>query len=300
MSSDIVIVNSNDLPLEGVQRGRVNAIRRKRLPLETGVPGLTAEFSLSIVPEGYFTPRHRHNFDQIRYTLSGIQSTGHGDLGPGEIGYFPEGAYYGPQAQKGECATLVLQFQGASGRHLLSNEEMNATYQKMIGEGAVFENGIYRGRTASGGRKNKDSYVAIWEEHEGQKLTFPASRYCAPVMMLSQNYAWLPDRDRPGVEIKHLGTFTEMRTGIGFFRLLPGARLEATRQRDAELRYCIDGAFTYGGKDWGKDTYLYLPPDSMPAALASTDGATFFTISLPMIAECAARLKEDSALAAAE
>ena len=91
-----------------------------------------------------------------------------------------------------------------------------------------------------------------------------------------------------------------MRTGIGFFRLLPGARLEATRQRDAELRYCIDGAFTYGGKDWGKDTYLYLPPDSMPDAIASTDGATFFVISLPMIAECAARLKEDPARAAAE
>jgi hypothetical protein len=300
MSSDIVIVNSNDLPLEGVQRGRVNAIRRKRLPLETGVPGLTAEFSLSIVPEGYFTPRHRHNFDQIRYTLSGIQSTGHGDLGPGEIGYFPEGAYYGPQAQKGECATLVLQFQGASGRHLLSNEEMNATYQKMIGEGAVFENGIYRGRTASGGRKNKDSYVAIWEEHEGQKLTFPASRYRTPVMMMSQNYAWIADRDRPGVELKHLGTFTEMRTGIGFFRLLPGARLEATRQRDAELRYCIEGAFTYGGKNWGKDTYMYLPPESTPDAIASPEGATFFVISLPMIAEGAARLKEDAARVAAE
>ena len=118
-------------------------------------------------------------------------------------------------------------------------------------------------------------------------------------MMMPQNYAWLPDRDRPGVELKHLGTFTEMRTGIGFFRLLPGARLEATRQRDAELRYCIDGAFTYGGKDWGKDTYLYLPPESAPEALASADGATFFTITLPMIAECAAR-QRDGARAAAE
>lgn len=300
MNTDVVIVNSDDLELEGVQRGRVNAIKRKRLPLETGVPGLTAEFSLSIVPEGYFTPRHRHNFDQIRYTLSGIQSTGYGDLGPGEIGYFPEGAYYGPQAQKGECAALVLQFQGASGRHLLSNEEMNATYQKMIAAGAVFENGIYKGVTAEGRRKNKDSYVAIWEEHEGKKLTFPAARYRTPVMMVSDAFAWIPDRERPGIETKHLGTFTELRTGIGFFRLLADARFDTGRQREAELRYCIDGSFSYGGKDWGKNTYMFLPPGSATETITSAAGATFFVITLPMIAEFAARQHESAARAAAE
>jgi len=299
MNRNIVILDSRELELEGVQRGRVNSIKRKRLPLDTGVPGLTAEFSLSIVPEGYFTPRHRHNFDQIRYTLDGVQSTGHGDLGPGEIGYFPEGAYYGPQAQKGECATLVLQFQGASGRHLLSNEEMNATYQKMREAGAVFENGVYKGKTAEGKRKNKDSYVAIWEEHEGKRLTFPAARYRTPVMMLSDSYAWIRDRDRPGIETKHLGTFTEMRTGVGFFRLLPGASLDAARQRDAEIRYCIDGAFSYGGKEWGRETYMYLPPESTPEVLSTREGATFFSIGLPMIAEFAARANEPS-MAAAE
>ena len=39
MSTAITIVNVADLPLEGVQRGRVNMIRRKRLPLESGVSG---------------------------------------------------------------------------------------------------------------------------------------------------------------------------------------------------------------------------------------------------------------------
>jgi len=289
MNSDITIVNIADLPLEGVHRGRVNTIRRKRLPLDTGVPGVTVECSLSIVPEGYFTPRHRHNFDQIRYTLTGVQSTGYGDLGPGEIGYFPEGAYYGPQAQKGECSTLVLQFQGASGEHLLSNEEMNATYQQMMAAGAVFENGIYRGTTPSGGRKNKDSYVAIWEEHEGKKLAFPKARYRAPVMMQPQFYSWLPDRERPGIETKHLGTFNEMRTGMGFFRLLPGATLPAARQKEAELRYLVEGACRYGGKDWGEGTYLYLPPGVEADAFTSQSGATFFYIALPLVNEFAAR-----------
>lgn len=293
MSSEVFIVDTKDLELESVQRGRVNMIKRKRLPLETGVPGLTIELSLSIVPDGYFTPRHRHNFDQIRYTLEGVQSTGYGDLGPGEIGYFPEGAYYGPQGQKGECTALVLQFQGASGEHLLSNEEMNATYQKMMAAGAKFENGIYRGLTADGRRKNKDSYVAIWEEHEGRKLTFPRARYRAPVMMEPIHYHWLRDRERPGIETKHLGTFNEMRTGIGYFRLLPQARLAGGRQKDTELRYLVEGSFTYGGKRWDAGTYMYVPFGSETGAISSDGGATFFVITLPVVAEMAARQSEN-------
>ena len=101
------VCDTNAMPFEEVRRGRVRMIRRKRLPLETGVPGVTMEYSLSVVPDGYFTPRHRHNFDQIRHTLSGIQSTGLGDLAAGECGYFPEGSYYGPQKQEGECECLV-------------------------------------------------------------------------------------------------------------------------------------------------------------------------------------------------
>jgi hypothetical protein len=300
MAPNVLIVDASKLELEGVHRGRVNMISRKRLPVETGVSGLTIEFSLSIVPEGYFTPRHRHNFDQIRYTLAGLQSTGYGDLGPGEIGYFPEAVYYGPQKQEGECSTLVLQFQGASGEHLLSNEEMNATYQRMVEAGGRFENGVYSTVTADGRKKNKDSYVAIWEEHEGRKLAFPKPRYRAPVMMQSENYDWVPDRDRPGVETRHLGTFSEMCTGIGFFRVLPGASREAERPRDAELRYCIDGSFTYGGAQWSKDAYMFVPPGAELGEIAASSGATFFVISLPMIAEAAIRLGMGPARAAAE
>ena len=286
----VIVVNVNELPLEEVRRGRVHMIRRKRLPLESGVPGVTLEFSYSVVPEGYFTPRHRHNFDQIRYTLSGLQSTGHGDLGPGECGYFPEGAYYGPQAQKGECHTLVLQYQGASGEHLLSNEEMNATYNRLIDQGAVFENGVYKGRKADGGKINKDSYEAIWEEHEGRELTFPAPRYRTPVMMTAERSRWVPDRARPGVETRHLGTFTELRTGIGFMRILPGACIPAARQGDAELRYMLEGSATYGGKTWPAGSYFFLPQGAPVETLASPNGASFFIIALPMIAEFKARM----------
>src|SRR5262245_37920288 len=188
----VTICDTNEMPFEEVRRGRVHTIRRKRLPLDSGLPGVTMEYSLSVVPDGYFTPRHRHNFDQIRYTLSGIQSTGLGDLAAGECGYFPEGSYYGPQKQQGVCLCLVLQFQGPSGERLLSNEEMNGTYEKMIAAGARFENGVYFGVKRDGGRKNRDAYEAIWEEHEGRELTFPKPRYRDPVMMIGDNYRFLP------------------------------------------------------------------------------------------------------------
>jgi len=288
---EVIIRETNEMEWEDVRRGRVHMIRRKRLPLETGIPGVTMEYSLSVVPDGYFTPRHRHTFDQIRYTLSGIQSTGLGDLAAGECGYFPEGSYYGPQKQEGQCECLVLQFQGASGEHLLSNEEMNATYEKLLKSGGKFENGVYKGFKPDGSPKNKDSYEAIWEEHEGRDLVFPPQRYRAPVMMLTTNYRFWPDRRRPGVDIKHLGTFSEARTGIRFWRLTPGAELPAGTQEDAELRFLIEGAINYGGRNLGEGTYMFLPNGADVEAMRSAQGATFFSIMLPMLADLAAAQK---------
>lgn len=285
---EVIVTDTKAMDFEEVRRGRVHMIRRKRLPLESGVPGVTMEYSLSVVPDGYFTPRHRHNFDQIRYTLSGIQSTGLGDLAAGECGYFPEGSYYGPQKQEGQCECLVLQFQGASGEHLLSNEEMNATYAKLLQAGGKFENGVYKGFKADGTPKNKDSYEAIWEEHEGRDLVFPPQRYRTPVMMLAENYRFWPDRKRPGIEIKHLGTFSEARTGIGFLRLLSGASLAAGVQEDAELRYLLAGSFEYDGRIWGEGTYMFLPNGAAAKQLRTQNGATFFVITLPMLADLAA------------
>jgi ChrR Cupin-like domain len=287
----VVICDTNQMPFEEVRRGRVHMIRRKRLPLDTGLPGVTMEYSLSIVPDGYFTPRHRHNFDQIRYTLTGIQSTGHGDLAAGEVGYFPEGSYYGPQKQEGECACLVLQFQGASGERLLSNEEMNATYDKLIKAGGKFENGVYKGFKPDGTPKNRDSYEAIWEAHEGHELAFPPPRYRDPVMMLADNARYWPDRKRPGIEIKHLGTFSEARTGLSFVRVKPGATIPAGTQEDAELRYCISGSFDYDGRPCGAGTYVYLPVGAATKSLHSAKGCEFFVIALPMLADLAAGLK---------
>jgi hypothetical protein len=107
-------------------------------------------------------------------------------------------------------------------------------------------------------------------------------------MMMTGQYHFVSDRKRAGVETKHLGTFNEQRTGIGFLRLRPSAALAAGEQEDAEIRFLLEGSVSYGGKTWGEGTYFYLPNGAQSETTRSDQGATFFTISLPMIADIAA------------
>jgi hypothetical protein len=84
-----------------------------------------------------------------------------------------------------------------------------------------------------------------------------------------------------------------MRTGIGFFRLLPGAMLAAGKQKEAEIRFIVEGTCRYAGKEWGEGTYLYLPPGAETDAFSAERGATFFSISLPLVSEFAARQRDN-------
>lgn len=285
MQKSVVVMHLDDVAEESALRGRVNTIRRRRFPLDSGIPGVNLEFGHTLVPAGYFTPRHRHNFEQIRYTIKGVMSTGHGDLATGECGYFPEGTYYGPQEQEEDCWILILQFQGPSGEHFLSNDEANATVKKLLDRGGKFEDGVYKGVKEDGKRFNKDSYSAIWEEFVGKKLVLPAPRYRTPVMMSVENFRWVPARGRPGIFTKHLGTFTELRSGVGFMKMMPGSAIPGGRHEDAEIRYVLEGSVRYGGRQWQSDSYFYIPSGASTEDVSSHEGATFFTISLPMLAD---------------
>ena len=282
-----VVVNLSDVEEEPALRGRVNTIRRNHFPLDSGLPGVNLEFGYTLIPDGYFTPRHRHNFDQLRYTLEGTFVTGHGDMPPGVAGYFPEGTYYGPQKQSGESRILILQFQGPSGDHFLSNEEANATVNKLREQGGVFHDGYYSGVKPDGKRFNKDSYRAIWEELNDRKLVIPKPRFRTPVMMNVENFGWVPHRRRDGIDVKHLGSFGEYRSSIGFLRMERGSSFLAGQHEDAEIRYLLQGAVEYGGKTWGANTYFYTPPGASTEELRCKDSATFFTIGLPMLADLA-------------
>lgn len=104
--------------------------------LAEGEEGSVDNFKLSVGRSSadFYSPRHRHNFEQIRFVLDGELSFGRdGTLSAGMVGYFPEGVAYGPQTQSegADVATIVLQFGGASGSGYLSREEVHAGTEEL-------------------------------------------------------------------------------------------------------------------------------------------------------------------------
>src|SRR5262245_41478931 len=95
--------------------------------LMEGTPGTVDNFQLSMGrnDKDFVSPRHRHNFDQFRFQLEGdLDFARDGRMTPGMLGYFPEGASYGPQTSEATATTIVLQFGGASGSGYLSRKEV--------------------------------------------------------------------------------------------------------------------------------------------------------------------------------
>ena len=111
----------------------------------------------------FVSPRHRHNFDQFRFQLEGdLNFARDGKMTPGMVGYFPEGASYGPQTSEATAMTIVLQFGGASGGGYLSRQETKQATNELK-ELGTFDGGVYRRNEGVPGKRNMDGFQAIWE-----------------------------------------------------------------------------------------------------------------------------------------
>jgi hypothetical protein len=199
--------------------------------LMEGEPGTLGNFQLSLGRIGgdFFSPRHRHNFDQFRYQTEGtLDFARDGKLEAGMVGYFPEGVAYGPQTQSAgaDVSTIVLQFGGASGGGYLSADEMKVGAAALRHEGE-FKDGVFRRRADVEGKRNVDGYQAIWEHVNDRPMVYPQPRVAAPVLMRPDRHDWVPLEASRGVSEKLLGVFTERRSGAGFLRLAPGGRYDA-------------------------------------------------------------------------
>jgi hypothetical protein len=197
--------------------------------LLNGTSGTLSNFQFDIGQlEGDFaSPRHRHNFDQFRFQIEGTMNFDrNGKMAAGTLGYFPEGAAYGPQSSEGRSVTAVLQFGGASGGGYLSRGEVQAGTEELKKFG-TFEGGIFHRNDDSEGRRNTDAYQAIWEHVHGRRMDYPKPRYRDPIMVDPENYEWLPVDRMPGVSYKPLGTFTERQSAATLIKLAGGARYRA-------------------------------------------------------------------------
>ena len=298
MMGKIQAVEVRDVEAIEQSIGRGGTIVAKTFPLDTGVANVRMEFTWIWTSAGYCTPRHMHAFDQIRYVLGGEFTSEVGTIKEGEIGYFPEGVSYGPQDFKTDNTGLILQFPGPSGIEYFTHFELDAARRKLIEEGGTFDKGVYTKHLSDGRKINADSHKACWEAVSGRKLVFPKGRFAEPVVMSPDVCRWIPDPKLKGVERKHLGTFAEMKTGVEFIKLAPGARLLAQHNIHAEIRYLVDGSVSYGGKVWTGGTtrdrgaYFYIPHDTDVDEFSTDGGAVFLSISLPMVGILAAEATE--------
>lgn len=234
-----------------------------------GQPG-PGNYSLKLVNiEGeFFSPRHRHNFDQIRLQLEGtFDYDKDGCFTPGAIGYFPEGTRYGPQTSNGVTWNLLLQFGGASGSGYTAESEEDRAAGELKKKGS-FEKGVFTWFRDDGTKVNQDAYEAIWEHIHGRQLVYPKERYERPVFMNSNHFDWVPIEDQPGIHTKLMGVFTERETKLAFFKIGAGAQLKLEGN---SFYFILSGDGSAGEVSVAKHTTVHLAPGESGLMSAQTE-----------------------------
>ena len=245
---------------------------------EEGSPG-NFQFSLGETGGDFYSPRHRHNFEQFRFQMIGtLDFARDGKMKPGMLGYFPEGVAYGPQSQDPaeQPLTAVLQFGGASGSGYLSQAEVKAGMMELAAFGD-FTDGVFRRHGDVEGRRNSDAYQAIWEHANARPMTYPSGRYEKPVFMASEHFAWVPIEGMAGVSEKLLGIFTERRSAASLLRIDAGAGLDRIG-RSVHLVVC--GAGTVAGEPIRALTAIHLEAGES-ARFQATETITLLCLGLP-------------------
>lgn len=203
----------------------------------------------------YGSPRHRHNFDQVRIVLEGrLPVTPRRTMSPGEIGYFPEGTYYGPQADDGTGWTImIVQFGGTSGEGFLSAGEAQASKERLSRDGE-FDGGVFK-RKAGKEKRNQDSYEAVWEHASGRRLVYPKPRYDTPVILDPEGFDWR-SKGRSGVSCKSLGIFTERETRLEMIRLEKGTNWISRGSTGVQLLFVMNGTGVCNGRTYGRHSLI--------------------------------------------
>jgi hypothetical protein len=199
--------------------------------------------------EGVFTaPRHKHNYDQIRFTISGSPDFGHGQVcGPNWPSYFPQGAPYGPERIDG-AEVIVIQW----GDTWVSREASDAAVAelKKVGE---FKGGIYT-RVDEGVHRNTDSIQAIWEKVHGRRLVWPTPRYPQPILMDPEAFSWVELTS--SLSVKNLGSFTEQDVNMSMLRWEQDAPVQFGPER-THLVFSLVGTIEIDGTGYPPQTAVW-------------------------------------------
>ncbi len=229
-------------------------------------------------------PQHKHNFDQFRYMVSGeyaFDVPEHTVMHPGDVGYFPEGAAYGPEDQIDDPIILVLQFGGASGLGFMNQPDLKVGAARLKERGR-FEKGKYFSDLPGADPEGVDGYEAVWEEVKGQSVVYPAPRYTAPLLMRSQAFLWNPVGD--GVYEKALGRFDGDSLAVRLLKLKPGSRTRIGDKKTRTLAVVTQGKVRLADADLGHLNAVDLEgePDVAFSHAGGKDGAELLLFTIPL------------------
>ncbi len=147
---------------------------------------------------------------------------------PGTIGYFPEGAYYGPQGPDdgrhlyGDPAVRWAERLGPADPGTNGGREERASQSRQLREGRV--------PPQSGRSRTEGTWTALkpfGKQINGRKLVYPEPQYAAPVMMYPDHFSGCRSPASAGVEEKLLGVFTDCQIPCALYRVHPGATFTA-------------------------------------------------------------------------
>lgn len=270
------LINLSDVPVVERQHARAGLFRSQSLLY--GPDGSPENFylQLSHLENDFFSPRHRHNFDQVRVQLRGDAGFSRdGVMRAGMVGYFPEGVFYGPQTNAGASSTLVLQFGGASGGGYISEARFQAAVEELK-EVGTFDKGVFHRPKEDGGRKNQDAYEAVWEYVNGRRMEYPVSEHKEPVFMDPADFQWQDEPGRPGVQRKLLGVFSARKLRISVLGLNAGATAAVAPNA---ICFVLSGAGTSQGKSWQQHATLRTGDEA--GTIAATQPSEVLELHIP-------------------
>lgn len=215
------------------------------------------------------TPRHHHAFQQIRWSESGRLNYAPGQyIYPGDIGYFPRGAWYGPQLRD-EGVSITFQF-GFNGEKQHGSKVWDKYQAEALGrlqKAGTFENGLYVDVDPdTGERRERDSvdalYAVQYEMHTGRKFEVAPEGFDSAILMHPANFEYYQAAD--GVEIKNFGHFFDhpglnADVRFGMIRLSGGAY--ALGPDRAQVVWSVGPGLVIEGRTYPEGTYLYSQRD---------------------------------------
>ena len=276
------IVEVSDAPDWNARSSALGGVASVKTLME-GIEDTPGNFRMNFgsADEGWEVPRHRHNFDQIRFPISGDFEYITGKVLPaGWVGYFPEGMPYGPQVRRTGLVMLLIQFGGASGGGYLSKRQRRAAMDVLEAKGH-FERGTLQYIDENG--KHFDEYQAFWREIRGTPFVYPKPRYNDLILMNPASFSWIDAPDTPGIAHKWLGTFTERETRVGFIRVDAGATLTIKAGLSTQLLFMAEGSVTHDGRAYGKHTAMSCDPGDPPLILKANKPTEFLYVQLPIL-----------------